>query len=118
MVLRDYPALITLLIFISSLLVAAYFYLNNLRIEELSDQIRLQFENKGDDLSLLTSQLTDRQKEVFELIRSGHSNKEIMSKLFIEQSTLKTHINQIYRKLDIKNRKELKSISSGTSSNR
>ncbi|MCL4159020.1 UNVERIFIED_CONTAM: hypothetical protein GTU68_024707 [Idotea baltica] len=34
-----------------------------------------------------------------------------MSELFIEQSTLKSHINQIYKKLNIKSRHELKSKS-------
>lgn len=51
-------------------------------------------------------QLSNRQKEVFHLIVLGKSNKEICSTLFIEQSTLKSHINQIYKILDIKNRKE------------
>jgi len=46
--------------------------------------------------------------EVYDLIISGKTNKEIMTELFIEQSTLKSHINQIYKKLNIKNRRELK----------
>jgi DNA-binding CsgD family transcriptional regulator len=43
------------------------------------------------------------------MIIVGKTNKEIMSELFIEQSTLKSHINQIYKQLNIKNRNELKS---------
>ncbi len=54
--------------------------------------------------------LTDRQKQVFELILQNKSNKEISKELFIELSTLKTHINKIYKTLDIKNRKEAKKI--------
>ena len=52
--------------------------------------------------------LTERQREVYNLIVSGKTNKEIMTELFIEQSTLKSHINQIYKKIGIKSRRELK----------
>ncbi len=63
---------------------------------------------KSEGMDALLNTLTERQREVYDLIISGRTNKEIMTELFIEQSTLKSHINQIYRKLDIKNRKELK----------
>lgn len=60
-------------------------------------------ENKLDELSL-------RQKKVFDLIVIGKSNKEIMDELCIELSTLKTHINKIYKILEIKNRKEVQQL--------
>lgn len=60
-------------------------------------------------MDALLSRLTERQRKVYDLILLGKTNKEIMSELFIEQSTLKSHINQIYKKLDIKSRRELKS---------
>jgi len=50
--------------------------------------------------------LTRQQRSVFDLIAVGKSNKEIASELFIELSTLKTHINQIYKKLEVANRRE------------
>ncbi len=50
--------------------------------------------------------LTQRQQQVFDLILQNKTNKEISDELFIELSTLKTHINKIYKTLDIKNRKE------------
>ena len=40
------------------------------------------------------------------LIGDGKSNKEIAIELFIELSTVKTHINKLYTKLKIKNRNE------------
>ena len=52
--------------------------------------------------------LSSRQREVFDLIVEGKSNKEITAALNIELSTLKTHINQIYKILGIKNRRETK----------
>jgi len=53
--------------------------------------------------------LTKKEEEILEFIKTGKSNKEIASALFIELSTVKTHINKIYSKLGIKNRMEAKS---------
>jgi DNA-binding CsgD family transcriptional regulator len=50
--------------------------------------------------------LTAREKQVLQLIAEGRSNKEIAAIHFIEVSTVKTHVNNIYTKLAIKNRKE------------
>lgn len=108
LILHNYPALITLLITVSLFLVAIYFQINKKKISNLSNQIKEQSQFKDDGIDTHLDRLTERQKEVYDLIISGKTNKEIMTELFIEQSTLKSHINQIYRKLDIKNRKGLK----------
>ena len=50
--------------------------------------------------------LSPREMEVMELINSGSSNKEIAATLFISLSTVKTHINNIYKILEVKNRRE------------
>ncbi|MFH0894811.1 MAG: LuxR C-terminal-related transcriptional regulator [Bacteroidota bacterium] len=50
--------------------------------------------------------LSTREIEVLELIISGLSNKEIAEKLFVSLSTVKTHINNIYKILEVKNRRE------------
>jgi len=44
--------------------------------------------------------LSERELEVLALIASGESNGEIASKLFVSVSTVKTHINNLYRKLE------------------
>lgn len=51
--------------------------------------------------------LSSRELEVLDLINSGLSNKEIAAKLFISLSTVKTHINNIYKILEVKNRREV-----------
>lgn len=109
LVLSKYPALIFLLIVVSSFLVAIYFYTTTKKISSLSSQIKEQSKITSEGMDALLSRLTERQRKVYDLILLGKTNKEIMSELFIEQSTLKSHINQIYKKLDIKNRRELKS---------
>jgi DNA-binding CsgD family transcriptional regulator len=50
--------------------------------------------------------LSPREIEVLDLINSGLSNKEIAEKLFVSLSTVKTHINNIYKILEVKNRRE------------
>jgi len=50
--------------------------------------------------------LTAQEQKVFELMQ-GNSNKEIADLLFISLSTVKTHINNIYSKLEINSRKEI-----------
>ncbi|MDP4263314.1 MAG: LuxR C-terminal-related transcriptional regulator [Bacteroidota bacterium] len=54
----------------------------------------------------LTSCLTNREISIFRLIAQGKTNKEIAADLSVELSTVKTHINNLYSKLDCTNRKE------------
>ena len=48
--------------------------------------------------------LTAREKEVLAEMANGHSNKEIGEKLYISDKTVKTHVSNILRKLDVKDR--------------
>ena len=48
--------------------------------------------------------LTDRELEILHIISLGHSNQEIADKLFVSLNTIKTHINNIYSKLNVKRR--------------
>ena len=52
--------------------------------------------------------LTGKELEILELIASGKANKEIARMLFVEISTVKTHINNIYGKLAVTNRIDAK----------
>ncbi len=108
LVLHNYPALIFLMVVVSLFLVAIYFQINSRRVSSLLNQIKEQAKTKNEETEVLLDELSERQKEVYDLIISGKTNKEIMAELFIEQSTLKSHINQIYKKLNIKSRSELK----------
>ncbi|SHH13028.1 LuxR family transcriptional regulator [Clostridium grantii] len=51
--------------------------------------------------------LTPREMEVIVLLLKGYTNKTITEELFISENTLKVHNRNIYKKLQVKNRKEL-----------
>ena len=51
--------------------------------------------------------ISEREKEIIELIIDGRSNNEIKERLFISPHTVKNHLSNIYRKLNVKNRYEL-----------
>jgi LuxR family maltose regulon positive regulatory protein len=52
----------------------------------------------------LPEPLSERELEVLTLIAAGMSNKEIAGRLFVSVTTVKTHINNLYRKLDARSR--------------
>jgi two-component system, NarL family, response regulator LiaR len=48
--------------------------------------------------------LSKRELEILSLLAKGHSNQEIAAKLFVSVSTVKTHIQNLFEKLDVKRR--------------
>ncbi len=61
-----------------------------------------QIESHAPEISL-----TDQEKNVVALIETGKTNKEIAMALSISLSTTKTHINNIYKKMQVNSRSEL-----------
>jgi two-component system response regulator NreC len=51
--------------------------------------------------------LSDREREVFQLIAEGKANKEIAALLFISSSTVETHRARIMEKLDVHSAAEI-----------
>ena len=54
----------------------------------------------------LYARLSEREQEVLRLIAAGLSNKKIVDTLFISMSTVKTHLQNIYGKLNVHSRTE------------
>ncbi|WP_294313388.1 LuxR C-terminal-related transcriptional regulator [uncultured Chryseobacterium sp.] len=79
-------------------------------LQEIQENQVPVYENHAEgqiDTDLHENKLTDRQKELLELMAKGLSNKEIAEKLFISENTVKYHIKNIYLALGLKDRKEL-----------
>jgi len=51
--------------------------------------------------------LSDREKEIVQLVAQGFRNKEIGEKLFISEQTVKNHLHNIFDKLGVSDRLEL-----------
>jgi DNA-binding CsgD family transcriptional regulator len=51
--------------------------------------------------------ITPREKEIVGLICAGRGNQAIADALFISVHTVKRHVNQIYQKVDVRNRVQL-----------
>jgi len=70
---------------------------------KLSTDNNLQFL----DVTLQNHQISNREREIMELILQGKSNKEIEDMLFISYNTVKNHIYNLYQKLGVKSRGQL-----------
>lgn len=61
----------------------------------------------------LVNPLTEREIEVLTKVADGKSNKEIAEELFVSINTIKTHVLNIYEKLDVQNRTQA-AVKAGT----
>ena len=68
----------------------------------------------------LLSYLTQREEEVLELLTQGITYKGVANKLFISETTVKTHVNNIFQKLQVNDRTQavLYAINHGFTSKR
>lgn len=72
-----------------------------LRYHQNDNRVIILVEREDEDSKIDNLRvLTVKEKEVAKLIVKGYSNQEILLELNILKSTLKTHINRIYQKLD------------------
>ena len=50
--------------------------------------------------------LTKREREILKLVAEGHSNSQLARMLWVTEQTVKFHLSNIYRKLEVANRTE------------
>lgn len=56
---------------------------------------------------LIQKGLSNREAEVAELVSKGLSNKEVANRLFVTEKTVKFHLTNIYKKMQVKSRAQL-----------
>ena len=97
------------------------YLLKDARREELLDCIRRV--NRGETCipaslaeklaaGLSSESLTGRELNVLELLAQGKSNKEIGVNLYISETTVKSHLRSIFRKLNVLSRTEAVTVAS------
>ena len=75
-------------------------------ISEIDKKLYLNLKKNTPNVanSGIVNMLSQREKEVLSLIAQGKSNEEIGKELFITIGTIKWHVNNIFGKLQVKNR--------------
>jgi len=72
----------------------------------IDDYVRLSQMNANDEVEEKTVQFTPREKEVFFYLTKGMTNKELSLVTNLSVDTIKTHLQNMFRKLDVKNRSQ------------
>jgi len=97
------------------------YLLKDARREQLLDCIRRV--NRGETCipaslieklaaGLSSESLTGRELNVLELLAKGKSNKEISANLYISETTVKSHLRSVFRKLNVLSRTEAITVAS------
>ena len=72
--------------------------------EYFQQSFREESTRQESDEENLLSYLTQREEEVLELLTQGITYKGVANKLFISETTVKTHVNNIFQKLQVNDR--------------
>lgn len=84
-------------IYLPSILAAKFF-------DHFQKAARQEDNSQVSDEENLLSYLTQREEEVLELLTQGITYKGVAKQLFISETTVKTHVNNIFQKLQVNDR--------------
>lgn len=73
----------------------------------LARKLLLEFADPSGQSDRLPDALTDRERDVLELLAKGHTNREIAESLVISQNTVNFHVRNILSKLHVRNRAQV-----------
>ncbi|MGB2078282.1 MAG: LuxR C-terminal-related transcriptional regulator, partial [Vibrio sp.] len=71
---------------------------------ELSQKLIMAYRKNECPSIKVAVNLTEREKQIMQLLSIGASNGQIASSLFVSENTVKTHLHNIFKKINVKNR--------------
>ncbi len=101
-----YPFIAVILVLVVISIAMLWIRIEKQKMDAIISILKTNLAATSNDRETKLNELSAKQREVFDLIVDGKSNKEIIAEMVIELSTLKSHINQIYKKLGISSRRE------------
>ncbi len=75
-----------------------------LSLKDIDDMLQKFLKKNNDSPELVSNHLTKRETEILILIAKGLLNKEIADKLNITERTVKNHISNIFKKINVYDR--------------
>ena len=72
----------------------------------LASKVLLEFGRRSRLPQEPQEELTEREREVLNLLAAGASNREIAAKLYLSENTVKSYVQEILHRLGVKNRTE------------
>jgi DNA-binding NarL/FixJ family response regulator len=80
-------------------------YVEELSGERVGTGVEASQSNTGATFSIV-EQLTNRERDILELLAQRLRNKEMAAQLFVSPETVKSHLKHVYQKLGVNNRRE------------
>jgi len=71
-----------------------------------SSKVARLFDSNLQETKRQLDQISPREKEILNLVARGYGNKEIASRCYVSESTVKAHLRRIAEKMNVKNRAE------------
>jgi DNA-binding CsgD family transcriptional regulator len=97
---------------------AAHESLSQMGAEAFAERARRELLATGEVAPRITAEtrdaLTPQEIQVARMARDGHTNPEIGAQLFISPRTVEYHLHKVFRKLEVTNRRELRSALADT----
>jgi DNA-binding NarL/FixJ family response regulator len=84
--------------------IALIFFVIGILLHKKSLQKKVDEQTAVDPEKIAQLGISRREYEILEKIAEGLSNKEIADTLFVTESTVKTHVSNLFAKLDVKRR--------------
>ncbi len=95
-----------LIVYIFIMAVNLFFGMRFMKLFSRSDKYK-PLKIKDPQPNLKDFMITKRELEIIQYVIQGYSNREIADVCFISEGTVKIHLNNIFQKVDVKNRTEL-----------